>query len=353
MARGALSRLGVLMRRAGIAPGACAIVSDTKVARLYGAKARTTLARAGYRPVALLTVPSGERSKSLARAASLYRAFAKLGLERGRPVVALGGGVVGDLAGFVASTWLRGVPLVMVPTTVLAQVDSSVGGKTGVNLPEGKNLVGTFHQPRLVVIDPNVLATLPVRHVRAGLAEAAKMGFAVDRGLVPLLERDASALRKGGRDAVPALARAIARAVRAKAKIVTQDEREDGLRQLLNYGHTAGHALETLGDYRRWLHGEAVAIGMTVAAGAAVRRGILSKAVAARQVALLEALGLPSRLPAGVSARKLFDIMKLDKKSRAGSPRFVLTRGVGVASFGQPLNRSEVLVALQDAGAER
>ncbi len=353
LAPGALSRLGPLMRRAGLAPCPCIIVSDTRVARLYGSGTRRALSRAGFRPAHLITLPAGERTKSLARAARLYRAFAERGLERGQPVIALGGGVVGDLAGFAASTWLRGVPLVMVPTTVLAQVDSSIGGKTGVDLPEGKNLVGTFHQPRLVVIDPNVLATLPVRHVRAGLAEAAKIGFVTDRALVRLLERDAGVLRAGGPRALPALARVIARAVRAKARVVTADERESGVRQLLNYGHTTGHALETLGEYRRWLHGEAVALGMAVAARLAVRRRLLAPAVAERQARLLAALGLPARLPAGVSARKIFNTMRLDKKSRAGSPRFVLTRGVGVASFGQPLDRSEVLAALQDAGAGR
>jgi 3-dehydroquinate synthase len=272
----------------------------------------------------------------------LYEAFARAGLERGRPVFALGGGVVGDLAGFAAATWLRGVPLVMVPTSLLAQVDSSVGGKVGVDLPRGKNLVGAFHQPRLVVIDPDVLQTLPARHVRAGLAEAAKVGWALDRKLALLLER--SGLER--------LEDVIVRAVRAKARVVAADERDQGARQLLNYGHTAGHALEAIGGYRRWIHGEAVALGMAIAARLAVRRRLLSADDEARQLALLARLGFPpaARALRGVSARKLFQAMQLDKKRSGGSLRFVLTERMGVASFGHRVGRAEVIAALQDAG---
>lgn len=352
LAPGGLASLGDRMRAAGLAPGPCALVTDRNVARLYGAAARRALRRGGFTPVTVLTVPPGERSKTLAAAAVLFDRLAAAGLERGRPIVALGGGVVGDLAGFVAATWLRGVPLVHVPTTVLAQLDSSIGGKVGVDLESGKNLVGAFHQPRLVLIDSHLLDSLPRRHVRAGLAEAAKVGFALDRPLVALLERNAAVLAAGGRAARAPLAAVIARAVRAKARVVATDERDAGPRQVLNYGHTVGHALEALGGYTRWLHGEAVALGMQVAAAAAVRQGLLAPAVAQRQAELLRALGLPRRLT-GVSARKVLDAMRLDKKNVGGLPRFVLTTGVGVASFGQPLKRSEVIAALQDAGADR
>jgi 3-dehydroquinate synthase len=352
IADGSLDRVGALVRAAGIAPGPVALVSDARVHRLYGARVRRSLARAGLRAGPSLVVPAGERSKSLSHAARLYDGLAKQGLERGRPVIALGGGVVGDLAGFAAATWLRGVPLVLVPTSLLAQLDASVGGKTAVDLPAGKNLVGAFHHPRLVVTDPQVLVTLPRRHLRAGLAEAAKVGFALDAALVRALERDARSLRAGGRAALPALRAAVVRAVRAKLRVVARDPREGGARALLNYGHTTGHALETIGGYRRWLHGEAVAMGMLVAARAAVRRGLLAPAVEARQARLLAGLGLPRRLPR-VSARKILSAMRLDKKRSAGNLRFVLTRGVGVASFGEPLTRSEVLAALQDAGASR
>jgi 3-dehydroquinate synthase len=354
-APGSLSALGARMRAAGLAPGPCALVTDRTVEGLYGGHARGALRRSGFAPVTMLVVPPGERSKSLAAAAVLFDRLAAAGLERGRPIVALGGGVVGDLAGFVAATWLRGVPLVHVPTTVLAQLDSSIGGKVGVDLESGKNLVGAFHQPRLVLLDARLLASLPRRHLRSGLAEAAKVGFTLDRRLVALLEQHAADLADGARTprARAALARVIERAVRAKVRVVAADERDDGVRQVLNYGHTVGHALEALGGYRRWLHGEAVALGMTVAANAAVRRGTLAPAVAERQRRLLRALGLPVRLPRGVSARNVLAFMRLDKKNVAGAPRFVLTTRIGVASFGQPLERSEVLAALQDAGAER
>jgi 3-dehydroquinate synthase len=346
--RGALARTGRLARKAGLLPGPCAIVTDTRVGRLYGRALARSLQAAGFSPITI-SVPPGERSKSLARAAALYAAFARAGLERGRPVFALGGGVVGDLAGFAAATWLRGVPLVMVPTSLLAQVDSSVGGKVGIDLAQGKNLVGAFHQPRLVVIDPAVLATLPVRHVRAGLAEAAKVGWALDAPLARLLERTADRVSRGD---VAALVPVIVRAVRAKARVVAADERDGGVRQLLNSGHTAAHALEAFGGYRRWIHGEAVALGLAIAARLAVRQGLLSARDAARQAELLARLGFPApaRALAGVSARKLWNAMQLDKKRSAGSLRFVLTERMGVASFGHRLGRAEVIAALQDAG---
>jgi len=352
---GALTHASRLARAAGIAAGPCAVVSDTRVFRLYGAAFVRALARSGFVVRARCLVPPGERSKSLARAEGLYTAFARAGLDRGSAVFALGGGVVGDLAGFAAATWLRGVPLVMVPTTVLAQVDSSVGGKVGVDLPQGKNLVGAFHQPRAVVIDPRVLRTLPARQVRAGLVEAVKVGLAVDAPLFRMIERDVRVLTAAGPAGERARVRVIARAVEAKARIVDQDERDGGRRQLLNYGHTVGHALEALGGYRRWLHGEAVALGMDVAARLSVGTRRLAPAVAERQAAVLRGLGLPApaRALAGVSARKVFDAMQLDKKREAGETRFVLTEGVGIASFGQPVTRSEVIAALQDAGCER
>jgi 3-dehydroquinate synthase len=359
IAPGALARAGRLARAAGVAAGPCALVSDARVDRLYGAAFARALSRAGFRVRVHVRVPPGERSKSLARVAALYAAFARAGLDRQAAVFALGGGVVGDLAGFAAATWLRGVPLVMAPTSLLAQVDSSVGGKVGVDLPRGKNLVGAFHQPRVVIIDPQALRTLPRRHVRNGLVEAAKVGMALDPALFRLLEAHAAALRGGaagaaGPRAERVLAQVIARSVRAKARVVSRDERDAGERQLLNYGHTVGHALEALGGYRRWLHGEAVAVGMEVAAALAVRRGLLAPAAAERQSRLLRALGLPParRALAGVSARKLWRAMQLDKKRAAGATRFVLTEEVGVASFGHRVTRSEVIAALQDAGCE-
>ena len=354
IADGGLARAGRLARASGLAPGPCAVVTDRRVGRLYGAALKRGLAAAGFPVKTFVAVPPGERSKSLARVAGLYDAFARAGLERGRPVFALGGGVVGDLAGFAAATWLRGVPWVGVPTSLLAQLDSSIGGKVGVDLEAGKNLVGAFHQPRVVVIDPTALASLSRRHLRAGLAEAAKVGFALDARLVALLERDAGRLSQGGPGARRALHDVVVRAVAAKARLVQADERDAGRRQLLNYGHTVGHALELLGGYRRWVHGEAVALGMVVEARIAVRLGLLAAGTADRQSRLLAALGLPNpgRSLARVSARNAFNAMQLDKKKSAGELRFVLTEGVGVASFGHHVKRAEVIAALQDAGCE-
>jgi 3-dehydroquinate synthase len=336
---------------AHLTPGPIALITDRNVERLYGATVRRSLKAAGFAPGLSLVLPAGERTKTLAAANVLYARLAEAGLGRGRPIVALGGGVIGDLAGFVAATWLRGVPLVHVPTTVLAQLDSSIGSKVGVDLPQGKNLVGAFHQPRLVYADPRTLETLPMRQVRAGLAEAVKVGFALDRALVAHLERHAEVLAVGGPKARAALSVAIERSMRAKVRVVAADERDGGVRQLLNYGHTFGHALELVGGYKRWLHGEAVALGMVAAAHAAVQSGMLRSAVRDRQEALLVALGLPVRLRR-VSARNVFDAMRLDKKGTGSEPRFVLTTGVGVARFGQPLTRAQVLAALQDTGAD-
>jgi 3-dehydroquinate synthase len=344
--RGALAVAGRWLRAAGLR-GRAVLVSDAHVAALYGRAVLSALERGGIEAV-LVTVPPGERTKTLATAARLYEHFADLGADRDTPVIALGGGVVGDLAGFAAATYLRGLPLVHLPTTVLAQADSAVGGKTGVDLPRGKNLVGAYHPPRLVVVDPEVLATLPARQVRAGLAEVAKVGMALDAGLFRLLEEraeDLLALAPGVVDS------ALARALGAKAAVVSADERDRGRRQLLNYGHTVGHALEAAGGYRRWLHGEAVAHGMIAAARLSVQRGLLSAAGEARQAALLQRLGLARRFPP-VSAANLLSYMELDKKWRAGRRTVVLTAGVGVARVRRDLSRLELMRALRSVGAE-
>ncbi len=344
--RGVLARAGRLVAGLGLGRRAV-VVSDAHVAALYGTVVLAALARAGSE-AALVTVPPGERTKSLRTVARLYDHFVDLGVDRDTPIVALGGGVVGDLAGFAAATYQRGLPLVHLPTTVLAQADAAIGGKTGVDLPRGKNLVGAFHQPRLVLVDPQVLATLPARHVRAGLAEVAKVGMALDAGLFRLLERHAEdllALRPGPIDS------ALARAARVKASVVSRDERDRGRRRLLNYGHTVGHALEAAGGYRRWLHGEAVALGMIAAARLAVQRGALAPAVEARQAALLARLGLARRFPR-ISAANLVSYMELDKKRRFGEMVVVLTFGVGVARVQRNLSREELVRALRSLGAE-
>jgi 3-dehydroquinate synthase len=343
---GSLDRLGRLMKSAGLGRRAV-VVSDATVAALYSGRALAALGRAGC-DAALVTIPPGERSKTLRTAGRVYAHLAALAADRDTAVVALGGGVVGDLAGFVAATYLRGLPLVQVPTTLLAQADSAAGGKTGVDLPEGKNLVGAFHAPRLVVIDPQTLDTLPARQLRSGLAEVVKVGMALDARLFRHLERHAEAvlaLHPGP------LGEALWAALRAKARLVQADERDRGRRQLLNYGHTVGHALEAAGRYRRWLHGEAVALGMRAAARVSLQARVLDAASEARQTALLARLGLARSWPR-VPIRSLLPYLDLDKKRGGGGRAFVLTGGVGVATVRRDLSREALVRALRSLGAE-
>ncbi len=259
--------------------------------------------------------------------------MAALRLDRQSFVLALGGGVVGDLAGFVAATYLRGIAFVQAPTTLLAQVDSSVGGKVGVNLKAGKNLVGAFYQPRLVLCDLETLASLPEREFRAGLAEVIKYGIICDAALFRRLERDLPALI---RREPATLAAVVARCCQIKAQVVRQDETESGLRAILNFGHTVGHALEAVSHYGKYLHGEAIAIGQAAAARLSARLLGLPESHAARIRTLLERAGLPTQLPLTSRQReKLISAMKLDKKVSGGELKFVLARKLGQAQFGQ------------------
>jgi 3-dehydroquinate synthase len=303
-----------------------AVVTQRTVAPL-AATVTDSLRRAGFAPV-VIEVADGEAAKSLDQARSLWDAFQAHGLDRGSAVVAVGGGVVGDLAGFAAATYMRGVAFVQVPTTLLAQVDASVGGKVAVNHPRAKNLIGAFHQPRLVLIDPDSLRTLPERQYRSGLAEVIKTGVALNADLFATLEGDVPGIRR--RD--PArLAEVIGICCAEKATIVEQDEREEsGLRMVLNYGHTVGHALEALGGYETWLHGEAVAVGMVVAARLAQRLRLIDGAVAERQVALLGAVGLATAFTAP-EPRLVWEALRHDKKAREGRVPFVLLKGLGRA----------------------
>lgn len=347
IARGTLARLGAFVRATTGAERAV-LVTDSRVERLWGAAARRALKRAGI-AADTVVVPAGERSKSARRLAMLWDAFAAAGLARGGAVVALGGGVVGDLAGFAAATWLRGVPWVGVPTTLLAQVDSSVGGKTAIDLEAGKNLVGAFHQPAGVLVDPDVLATLPPRHVRAGLAEVIKKGFAVDAALFAWCERHADGLADGA----PAdLAGAVARAIRAKARVVLADEREreGGVRTALNFGHTLGHAIEAAHGYRGLLHGEAVAVGMRVAAELSVACAGLAPEARVRLEAMLDHVGLPVKMPA-TRLGDLLEAMSRDKKRSSAGVRWVLTPHMGDASVPRAVPYPLVRAALLHAGA--
>jgi 3-dehydroquinate synthase len=277
----------------------------------------------------------------------LWDAFADLELSRGDAVVALGGGVVGDIAGFAAASWLRGIEWVCVPTTVLAQVDSSVGGKTGINVAAGKNLVGAFHQPAGVLVDPETLSTLPARERLAGLAEVVKTGMACDAALFRWLEPRTAALYEADS---AALLGAIGRSIRVKARIVQRDEREGGPRTALNFGHTAGHAIEAALRYRKLRHGEAVAIGMRVAGQLSMREAGLSQRGFDRLAAVLDALRLPGRMPP-LALDDLLAATRLDKKRVGRGVRWVLTPRVGHASVPRLISDRLVRTALIDAGA--
>ena len=321
------------------------IVSNDTVAPLY--LERVVAGLDGLRH-ATLVLPDGETHKTLDSAARIFAALAALGATRDAAVIALGGGVIGDLAGFAAACWMRGIDFVQMPTTLLAMVDSSVGGKTGVNLPAGKNLVGAFHQPRAVIADTATLVTLPAREYRAGLAEIVKIGAIGDAGFFDWLETHAEALvAREEADLVRAIAHSCAR----KAGVVVRDETEQGERALLNFGHSFGHALEAECGYGALLHGEAVAIGMLQAASLSARLGRADAADAARLRTLLQRLGLPTALPPGLDPDALLARMALDKKNRDGRLRLILWRGVGQAFIAEDIDESAVRVVLDARSA--
>ena len=315
------------------------IVSDERVFPLYGRPAQISLQRSGVEAHCFI-VPSGERSKSLELAEAIYGWLAQRRAERGHGVVAVGGGVVGDLAGFVAATYLRGMRLIQVPTSMAAMVDASIGGKVAVNLPVGKNLVGAFYQPRMVLADVSALATLGRRELAEGWAEAIKHGLILDAELFDFLEVHADELldpktygpgASDGGDGLDVATEAIHRSVAIKARIVTEDERETlGRRILLNYGHTIGHALEAATDYGEYLHGEAVSLGMMGAATIGEALGLIDGEVVQRQRWILERFGLPTSA-AGVDPQRVLAAMSLDKKTEGGSVKWVLLEGVGRA----------------------
>lgn len=318
-----LSGIGAACTATGLA-GRAAVVSNPTVAPLYAAPVVDSLAAAGFSPV-LIEIPDGEEYKTAATLEDVYDHLIEAGIDRRDFIVALGGGVVGDLAGFAAATYLRGIPFVQIPTTLLAQVDSSVGGKTGIDHPKGKNLIGAFYQPSLVLADLDTLSTLSERHYRAGLAEVVKYGAVLDGTLFELLEAETERLLK--RDAV-LLGEVVATCCRLKAWVVEQDERESGLRAVLNYGHTLGHAFETLGGYRELVHGEAVAIGMACAAEISRASGFCSAGERDRLIALLRRLDLPVA-PPETAPDLLAATLAGDKKSHAGTLSYICNRGIG------------------------
>ncbi len=306
------------------------IVSNTTVAPLYAAALQQAL-RAHYRQVEVLALPDGEQHKDWQTLSLIFDALLQRGCDRKTVLYALGGGVVGDMTGFAAACYMRGVPFVQVPTTLLAQVDSSVGGKTAINHPLGKNMIGAFYQPQRVVCDLDTLKTLPPRELSAGLAEVIKYGPIADMALFDWLEANMEALR--ALDAA-ALAQAVRRSCEIKAQVVAQDERESGLRAILNFGHTFGHAIEAGLGYGQWLHGEAVGCGLVLAAALSQRLGLVDAAFVARVRALVQRAGLPVVAPvldAADNAGRYLELMRLDKKAEAGEIRFVLIDGPGRA----------------------
>ena len=320
---GALATVGTRVRALGVGSRA-ALVSDAAILALYGKTVVASLEGAGL-AVTTVEVPEGEAAKRLDVAARCWDALLDAGLDRGSTVLALGGGAVGDVAGFVAATYMRGVNFVQLPTTVLAQVDASIGGKTAIDHPKAKNLIGAFHQPRLVLCDPATTRSLPQREFRSGLAEIVKHGIVLDAAYFAEVERDAPALL--ARD-LGVLERIIGGSCRLKAAVVERDEREAELRAVLNYGHTIGHALEAATGYARFAHGEAVALGIAAEARLARRLGLASDETVARQERLLEAVGLPIR-DASVDAAAVLDAIRRDKKARDGRVPFVLAPRIG------------------------
>jgi len=339
IAAGLLRRLGQeLISDLGLAK--VALVTDSNVARLYRKTAEQSLIEAGFEPGVAL-VPAGEEQKTLEGVSNLYEEFFEMGLERGSVILALGGGMIGDLAGFAAATFMRGVLFVQVPTTLLAQVDSSVGGKVAVNHKYGKNMIGAFYQPRAVYIDPETLRSLPKEELLSGLAEVVKYGVILDAEFFGFLEKNVQKILALNMDVILEI---IERCCRLKAQVVEEDEREAGLRAILNYGHTTAHALETLLEYKGIRHGEAVAVGMVVASVVAEQMGLVAKEVTTRQEHLLERLGLPIKIKAEVE--EVLSLFYHDKKVKGGRLRFVLPRQIGEVIISDEVSEETLRKAL-------
>jgi 3-dehydroquinate synthase len=328
---GALDDLGNLMLDAGLS-GSAYIISDHDVGEHYGKRAHAALESAGF-DAAVHTFPSGEASKQLETVRECYDWLIDRRAERASPVVALGGGVVGDLAGFVAASYLRGVPFVQVPTSLLSMVDASIGGKVGVDHARGKNLIGAFYPPRLVVTDPSLLTTLPARALRDGFAEATKHALILDPPMLDVLEHDTERLLALESEITTEF---VTRNAALKARVVSQDEREGGLRMILNYGHTTAHAIEAITGYTRVMHGEADAVGMMAAAEIGRRMGITPATIGERQAAIFARYDLPTHMP-GLDPAAVIDAIAFDKKVAAKKPRWVLLEDAG-----KPVIRDDV-----------
>ena len=341
----ALLSLGDQIRGLGFKPGTkVLLVTNAVVEAHYGATAMQSLSEAGL-DASTLVIEAGEDQKTPATVGLIHDAAFARRLERGSLIVALGGGVVGDMAGFASATWLRGIAVVQVPTTLLAMVDAAIGGKTGVNHPGGKNLIGAFHQPRLVLIDPSSLATLPEREFRAGMAEVIKYGVIGDSELLAELEANGPQLASLNTLSAELLQRILVRSAAAKAKVVAADEHEGGLRAILNYGHTLGHVVETLCGYGTYLHGEAVGLGMLAAGEISLAMGLWSASDQARQRTVIAAAGLPLAWPA-LNPDAVLACLQGDKKVREGQVRFVLPTGIGSVEIRSDVSEATIRSAL-------
>lgn len=319
-----------------------AIITDSNVAPLWAGALEQALSRAGL-SAQRFVFSAGEANKTRAVKEQLEDQLLQGGYGRDAVILALGGGVVGDVAGYTAATYMRGLPVIQIPTTTLAMADSSIGGKTGVDTPYGKNLIGAFHHPEEVYMDMETLSTLDIRNYRAGLAELMKHGFIWDPSILDFVQEHQQEIQDRN---VTVLEQLFEKNCQVKNYVVSQDEQEKGLRQILNYGHTMGHAVEILAGFDL-IHGECVSIGMVFAAKIAQRRGLCSAEWAARQRSILEGLGLPVDLPAALAAKDLIRLMKMDKKARAGKIQFVLPVRPGEVLYGVPVEEEEIIKAMR------
>ena len=335
---GIVEQIGEQVRE-HVARKTCVIISDSNVAAVLGQRIKKSLLAAAVQPT-LITIRAGEKSKTLDQAGAICDQMIAAGLDRQSFVIGLGGGVIGDISGFVAAVYHRGIPHVLIPTTLLAMVDSSIGGKTGVNTRDGKNLIGAVHHPSLVIDDVNVLKTLPKREFNQGFAEIIKHAIIADAKMFQMLQR-----WKTGQ--TPALQRLIKRNIQIKSRIVAKDERDrTGERALLNFGHTVGHAIERAGDYRKFLHGEAVSLGIIAACAISVKKAGLRSDQRDAIVDLLGKFELPIKLPKNFPRQKIFDALKFDKKFEGGKVRFVVTPCIGTAHVTEDVTFDEICEAI-------
>lgn len=343
IAPNSLSQLGSQMQQLNLGKKVL-VISNPEIFGHYGDTCLKSLESAGFETYTHL-ITAGEEHKHLQSIQKVYDTALTNHLERSSTFVALGGGVIGDMTGFSAATWLRGVNFVQVPTSLLAIVDASVGGKTGVNHPQGKNLIGAFYQPKLVVIDPNLLKTLPPREFRAGMAEVIKYGVIWDEDLFTKLEhhQDLNTLENVGDTLLETI---VTRSCQAKAEVVGQDEKESGIRAILNYGHTIGHAVESLTNYKQFVHGEAVAIGMVAAGKIAIEMGLWTQEEAKRQDALITKTGLPTDIPDSIATEDILKAIQSDKKVKAGKVRFILPTRIGKVIITDKVTAEIIIKAL-------